>query len=54
MAKITNGRVVAEVPDDKADHYCLMTGFYIMNDEPTDVLEVEIPKPRRGRPRKGN
>lgn len=53
MAKITNGRVVAEVPDNKADHYCLMTGFYIMQDETPVQEQTTTPAPkRRGRPKK--
>jgi hypothetical protein len=51
MAKLTNGRVVMEVRDDKAEHYALMTGYKIIQDEPAEVVE-EAPKPKRGRPRK--
>lgn len=53
MAKITNGRVVAEVPDNKADHYCLMTGFHIMHEETVveEQITTQAPK-RRGRPKK--
>jgi hypothetical protein len=51
MAKITNGRVVAEVPDEKAAHYCLMTGFHLM-EEAANVEIVEPPRPKRGRPSK--
>ena len=53
MAKLTNGRVVMEVRDDRAEHYALMTGYKIVRDEPEQV-EVEAPKPKRGRPRKAS
>lgn len=51
--KLTNGRVVIEVADDKVEHYALMMGYHIVKDEPEEV-EVDIPAPRkpRGRPRK--
>jgi hypothetical protein len=51
MAKITNGRVVAEVADDKVAHYCLMTGFRLV-EENAHVEVEESPKPKRGRPKK--
>lgn len=53
MAKLTNGRVIMEVRDDKAEHYALMTGYHIIRDEPQAAPETtEAPKPKRGRPRK--
>lgn len=51
MAKITNGRVVAEVPDEKAAHYCLMMGYKLVEETP-DVEIVEPLRPKRGRPAK--
>lgn len=54
MAKLTNGRVIMEVRDDKAEHYALMTGFQIVHE--VQAEEVETPKvaPKRGRPRKAS
>lgn len=53
MARITNGRVVAEVSDEKAQHYCNMTGFRIMQEETPAKEEVTTQTPRRrGRPKK--
>ncbi len=52
MAKISNGRVTIEVPDDKALHYCTSMGYHIVNDEKPEVVEDEKPAPRRGRPPK--
>lgn len=54
MAKLTNGRVIMEVRDDKAEHYALMTGYHIIRDEPQVEEVVEPPKPKRGRPRKAS
>lgn len=53
--KLTNGRVVIEVRDDKAAHYALFLGYSIMDETPTDPEPV-VPEPRkpRGRPRKAN
>lgn len=54
MAKISNGRVNIEVPDEKALHYCTSMGYHIVKDE----VEEEVPlvetraTPKRGRPRK--
>lgn len=54
MAKISNGRVSIEVPDEKALHYCTSMGYHIVKDE----VEEEVPlvetrvTPKRGRPRK--
>lgn len=50
MAKITNGKVLAEVPDERAEFLCLMTGFRLVEEQSNEV--VETPKPKRGRPRK--
>jgi hypothetical protein len=52
VAKLTNGRVVIEVIDSKADHYALMMGYHIVQDAPNEAEPVEAPKPKRGRPRK--
>lgn len=53
MAKISNGRLVIEVPDDKALHYCLAMGYHIVQDEAPEVEVVNTPTaPRRGRPPK--
>ena len=51
--KLTNGRVVIEVADDKVEHYALMMGYHIVKD-PEPEEEVFVPEPRkpRGRPRK--
>lgn len=52
MAKISNGTIVIEVPDEKAFHYCLSMGYHIVKDE---VVEEQAPTPvapRRGRPPK--
>lgn len=47
-----------EVPDEKAAHYALMTGYKIMESpkEPEEPKEPVVPEPRkpRGRPRKAN
>ncbi len=53
MAKLTNGRVVVEVPDEKAEHYALFMGYKIVDEFPMEEVE-ETPKPKRGRPRKAN
>lgn len=52
MAKLTNGRVIMEVRDDKAEHYALITGYHIVRDESPQVEVAEAPKPKRGRPPK--
>lgn len=52
MAKISNGNVVIEVPDEKAFKYCMAMGYHIVQDE---MPNEEAPKPvapRRGRPPK--
>lgn len=51
MALITNGKTIIEVPDEKAERYCLSMGYHIIQQE-TPVEVVETPKPRRGRPPK--
>lgn len=55
MARLTNGRVIMEVRDDKAEHYALMTGYKIIQDAPQEPEPV-VPEPRkpRGRPRKAS
>lgn len=55
MAKLTNGRVTMEVPDEKAQHYANMTGYKIVSEDPKQP-EPEVPEPRkpRGRPRKAS
>jgi hypothetical protein len=52
VAKLTNGRVIMEVRDDKAEHYALITGYHIVRDEPEQAEVVDAPKPKRGRPPK--
>lgn len=63
MARLTNGRVVIEVNDEKASHYALFLGYKIMEDpkdpkQPEDPKkpDPDIPEPRkpRGRPRKAS
>ena len=52
MAKISNGNVTIEVPDEKAFKYCMAMGYHIVQDE-TPEVEAEKPvAPRRGRPPK--
>lgn len=52
MAKISNGRVVIEVPDEKALHYCTSMGYHIVKEE-VEEAQAEAPvAPRRGRPPK--
>lgn len=51
MVKLTNGRVIVEVPEDKAAKYALIMGYRIMDDAPEKQVE-EAPKPKRGRPAK--
>lgn len=46
--KLTNGKVTVEVPDHKADKFCVVLGMWPV-DEVTPT--VEAPK-RRGRPKK--
>jgi len=54
MAKLTNGRTVCFVSDEKAEKLASILGMTIVRDEPEKVEEVEVPEPRRprGRPRK--
>lgn len=50
MAKLTNGRTVCFVPDEKAHKLASIMGMRIVEETP---VEVEAPKPaRRGRPPK--
>lgn len=52
MAKLSNGRVIIEVRDDKAEHYALFMGYHIVRDERAKEEAPVAPKPRRGRPPK--
>lgn len=51
MARLTNGKIIVEVPDEKAGNYALIMGYRIMDDEPEKQVE-QAPKPKRGRPPK--
>lgn len=47
--RLTNGKVIVEVPDHKAEFLAVTLGYTIMDDTP----QVEAaPKPKRGRPPK--
>jgi hypothetical protein len=54
VAKISNGRVVIEVPDEKALHYCTSMGYHIVKDESAEEVPLQETRvtPKRGRPRK--
>lgn len=56
MAKISNGNVVIEVPDDKAFKYCMAMGYHIVKDEAAEaevpVADTRTAPVRRGRPPK--
>lgn len=54
MTKISNGRVVIEVPDEKAFHYCTSMGYHIVQDETPEEVPLEETRvtPKRGRPPK--
>lgn len=52
MTKISNGRVVIEVPDEKAQHYCTSMGYHIVKDEVQSEEATKPVAPKRGRPPK--
>lgn len=56
MAKLTNGRAIVEVPDERAVELAWKMGYKIMvdpvPDDEDEVEEIKIPRPRRGRPPK--
>lgn len=54
MAKLTNGRVTVEVPDEKASRFAAAMGYKIVDDTEAEKKVEETPKPKRGRPRKAN
>lgn len=53
--RLTNGKVIVEVPDHKAEFLSVTMGYRIMDETPEveEVVEAAAaPKPRRGRPPK--
>lgn len=51
--RLTNGKVIVEVPDHKAEFLAVTMGYRIMDESPAAKEVVEAaPKPRRGRPPK--
>lgn len=51
--RLTNGKVIVEVPDHKAQFLAVTMGYKIMDETPEPPVVVEAaPKPRRGRPPK--
>jgi hypothetical protein len=47
--KLTNGKIVVEVPDHKADKFCAILDMYKFDDTSEETVK---PTPRRGRPPK--
>lgn len=51
--RLTNGKVIVEVPDHKAEFLSVTMGYRIMDETPEVEEVVEAaPKPKRGRPPK--